>query len=308
MTSRLLSRRGFTLIELLLSLIVSSIIGTALVKMVLSQGRFMDQQEAWRQARSVSRSGINRLFSDLRAVENGSSAVAANRGLEAAVAGGQDFTIRVPYAFGILCGYAANVYTVSLLPVDANMYAESGYSGFAVRNKAGVYTYSTSGTLTPGGTPGLCLTGLYDQINTVASINGSPIGTIVNVTRNAGAFTPQQPDRGSIVFLYRRIRYEFKASDALPGRIGLWRTRLDAPNSVANPNTEELAAPFDVSARVNFYVGNNAVAQAALPADLSTVRGLELVLNGASDRAASGTAAPKVATMTTSVFFENRPD
>jgi prepilin-type N-terminal cleavage/methylation domain-containing protein len=310
MTSRLLSRRGFTLIELLLSLIVSSIIGTALVKMVLSQGRFMDQQEAWRQARSVSRSGINRLFSDLRAVENGSSAVAANRGLEAAVAGGQDFTIRVPYAFGILCGQVpmTNVYTVSLLPVDANMYAELGYSGFAVRNKLGVYNYSNSNTLIPSTTPGLCLTGLYDQINTVAPINGSPTGTIVNVTRNAGAFTPQQPDRGSIVFLYRRIRYEFKASVALPGRIGLWRTRLDAPNSVATPNTEELAAPFDVSARVNFYVGNNAVAQAAVPADLSTVRGLELVLNGASDRAASGTAAPKVATMTTSVFFENRPD
>jgi prepilin-type N-terminal cleavage/methylation domain-containing protein len=303
MTSRWLSRRGFTLVELLLSLIVSSIIGTALVRMVLSQARFMDQQEAWRQARSVSRSGINRLFSDLRAVENGSSAVAANRGLEAAVAGGQDFTIRVPYAFGILCGSAANVYTVSLLPVDANMYAETGYSGFALRNKLGVYTYSTSGTLTAGGTPGLCLTGLYDQINTVASINGSPTGTIVNVTRNAGAFLPA-PDRGSVVFLYRRIRYEFKASAAMPGRTGLWRTRLDAPN----PNTEELAAPFDVSARVNFYVNNNAVAQAALPADLSTVRGLELVLNGASDRAASGTAAPKVATMTTSVFFENRPD
>ena len=302
-TSRWLSRRGFTLVELLLSLIVSSIIGTALVRMVLSQGRFMDQQEAWRQARSVSRSGINRLFSDLRAVENGSSTVAANRGLEAAVAGGQDFTIRVPFAFGILCGSAGNVYTISLLPVDANMYAEPGYSGFALRNKAGVYTYSTSNTLVAG-TAALCLTGLYDQINTVASINGSPTGTIVNVTRNAGAFA-LPPDRGSIVFLYRRIRYEFKASVALPGRIGLWRTRLDA----AGPNnTEELAAPFDATARVNFYVNNNAVAQAALPADLSTVRGLELVLNGASDRAASGTAAPKVATLTTSVFFENRPD
>jgi prepilin-type N-terminal cleavage/methylation domain-containing protein len=300
-------RRGFTLVELLLSLIVSSIIGTALVRMVLSQGRFMDQQEAWRQARSVSRSGINRLFSDLRAVENGSSAVAANRGLEAAVAGGQDFTIRVPYAFGILCGAAANVYTVSLLPVDANMYAEPGYSGFALRNKLGVYTYSASAAPPVAGTAALCLTGLYDQINTVASINGSPAGSIVNIVRNAGAFIPA-PDRGSIVFLYRRIRYEFKASVALPGRIGLWRTRLDAPNSVATPNTEELAAPFDASARVNFYVNNNATAQAALPADLSTVRGLELVLNGASDRAASGTAAPKVATMTTSVFFENRPD
>ncbi len=297
------ARRGFTLVELLLSLIVSAIIGTALVRMVLSQGRFMDQQEAWRQARSVSRSGINRLLSDLRAVENGSNPAAGNWGLEAAAAGGQDFTVRVPYAFGILCGNAMSVYTVSLLPVDATMYAEAGHSGFAVRSRTGSYTYHGS-QLPVGPTPGLCLTGLYDEVKTVPALNGSPAGTIVNVQRTAAGAIIPAPDRGSIVLLYRRIRYEFKASDAMPGRIGLFRTRINAPN----PNTEELAAPFDASARVNFYVGNNPVAQAAVPADLSTVRGLELILNGASDRAASGTAAPKVANITTSVFFENRPD
>jgi prepilin-type N-terminal cleavage/methylation domain-containing protein len=296
------ARRGFTLVELLLSLVVSAIIGTALVRMVLSQGRFMDQQEAWRQARSVSRSGINRLLSDLRAVENGSTALALG-GLEAAAAGGQDFTVRVPYAFGLLCGSAANVYTFSLLPVDATMFAETGYSGFGLRNKNGVYSYSASNVIVAGGTPALCLTGLYDQINTVPAMNGSPAGSIVNVTRNAGTIFPA-PDRGSIAFLYRRVRYEFKASVALPGRIGLWRTRLDAGGT----NTEELAAPFDATARVNFYVGNNAAAQAAVPADLTTVRGFELILNGSSDRAPIGSAAPKTANLTTSVFFENRPD
>lgn len=296
-----LARRGFTLVELLLSLIVSAIIGTALIRMVLSQGRFMDQQEAWRQARSVSRSGINRLLSDLRAVENGSNPVAGNWGLEAAAAGGQDFTIRVPYAFGILCGFAGgNTYIVSLLPVDATMMAEPGFSGFALRSKTGVYTYHPS-NLTLAAPTALCSTGLYDQIHSVPALNGSPAGTVVAVARLAGAFGIA-PDRGSIVFLYRRIRYEFKASAAMPGRIGLWRTKLNGGD------TEELAAPFDATARVNFYVNNVTPAQAAVPADLSTVRGLELILNGASDRAASGTAAPKVANITTSVFFENRPD
>jgi prepilin-type N-terminal cleavage/methylation domain-containing protein len=303
MTSSWHARRGFTLVELLLSLIVSAIIGTALVRMVLSQGRFMDQQEAWRQARSVSRSGINRLLSDLRAVENGSTPLALG-GLEAAAAGGQDFTVRVPYAFGILCGNAMSVYTVSLLPVDATMFAETGHSGFAVRNKNGVYAYHGSQLPVIGGTPALCLTGLYDQINTVPAMNGSPAGTTVNVQRTAAGAIMPAPDRGSIVFLYRRVRYEFKASAALPGRIGLWRTRLDAGGA----NSEELATPFDATARVNFYVGNNAAAQAAVPADLTTVRGLELILNGSSDRAPVGSAAPKTANITTSVFFENRPD
>jgi len=286
-------RRGFTLVELLISLIVAAIIGSALVRMTLSQARFMDQQEAWREARSVSRGGINRLLSDLRAVE-------ASGGLRAAAAGGQDFTIRVPYAFGILCGINASIYTVSLLPVDATMYAESGYTGFAVRGSNGTYTYHDSNMLPVAGTPGYCLNGLYDSITTLPAFNGSPAGTRVNIVRTAGAILPP-PARGSIIYLYRDIRYEFKASVAIPGRIGLWRTK------VTGGETEELAAPFDATARVNFYNLNATPAQAAVPT-LADVRGLELVLNGMSERTPGGSAAPKTANMTTSVFFENRPD
>lgn len=298
MTSGSLTRRGFTLVELLISMIVTAIIGAALVRMVLSQARFMDQQEAWREARSVSRGGINRLLSDLRAVEAGVGV--GTGGLRAAAAGGQDFRVRVPYAFGVLCGMAANVYTVSLLPVDSTMFAQSGYTGFALRNKAGVYTYHASNLLNVAGTVALCLNGVYDSIHTVPTLNGSPAGKVVNLTRTAGAILPA-PDRGSIVYLYRDIRYEFKASTVIPGRTGLWRTM------VSGGATEELAAPFDATARVNFYNLDAVPAQAAVP-PLENVRGLELRLNGMSERTPAGSAAPKTANMTTSVFFENRPD
>jgi len=294
MTSGSLGRRGFTLVELLISMIVTAIIGAALVRMVLSQARFMDQQEAWREARSVSRGGINRLLSDLRAVE-------ASGGMVAAAGGGQDFTVRVPYAFGVLCGIAANVYSVSLLPVDSTMFAEPGYTGFAVRSNAtGAYSYHPSNVLNLAGTTALCLNGLYDSIHTVPALNGSPAGRVVNVTRTAGAIMPA-PLRGSVVYLYRHVRYEFKASVAVPGRTGLWRTM------VTGGATEELAAPFDATARVNFYNLNVTPAQSAVPT-LTDVRGLELLLNGMSERTPSGSAAPKTANMTTSVFFENRPD
>ena len=109
------------------------------------------------------------------------------------------------------------------------------------------------------------------------------------------------PSRGSIVYLYRDIRYEFKASVAIPGRTALWRTR------VSGDATEELVAPFDATARVNFYNLDVVPAQSAVPA-LVNMRGLELLLNGMSERTPSGSAAPKTANMTTSVFFENRPD
>ncbi len=300
MINRSLARKGFTLVELLLSLIVTAIVGAALIRMVLSQAQFMDQQEAWRAARSVSRSGINRLLSDLRAVE-------ATQGLEAAAAGGEDITVRVPYAFGVICRTTANLTTVSLLPVDATMFAAPGYSGFAWRNAAGVYTY-VPGTALPviPGTTTDCDGALPAPfgITTLGSINGSPAGQVANLAHAAALPTapPNGALVGSIVFMYRRVRYEFKNSAILPGRIGLWRTL------VSTGGTEELVAPFANTARFNFYRLNNTVSEMAVPAQLGEVRGLELVLDGMSERAPSGTAAPKTTNVRTSVFFENRPD
>jgi prepilin-type N-terminal cleavage/methylation domain-containing protein len=289
MTVRSLVRRGFTLVELLLSLVVTAIVGAALVRMVVSQARFMDQQEAWRGARSVARGGINRLLSDMRAVE-------AVGGLEAAAVGGQDFTARVPYAFGVVCLSTGTVTTVSLLPVDSAMYGAPGFSGFAVRDKNGVYSYQTVGVAIGAGVAGNCA-GAW-PILTLPSINGSPAGQIINLTHGAIPI----PDPGSVVFLFRRIRYEFKNSIALPGRTGLFRTMVNGGD------TEELATPFAATARVNFYVLNSATAQSAVPATLSDVRGLELRLDGMSERTPGGSPAPKTANMTTSVFFENRLD
>ena len=76
---------------------------------------------------------------------------------------------------------------------------------------------------------------------------------------------------------------------------------------VSGGNTEELAAPFDATARVNFY-NLDAIPRRRRFRTLGNIRGLELRLNGSSERTPAGSAAPKTANMTTSVFFENRPD
>jgi len=291
------TRRGFTLIELLISLIVSAIVGGALVRMVLSQARFMDQQEAYRGARSTARGGLNRLLSDLRAVE-------ATGGLEAAAAGGQDFTIRVPYAFGIMCSTTGALTTLSLLPVDSAMFAAPGFSGFAWRNSAtGAYTYQTAAvSLTTPGTLLNCTAAVPVPITTLPSISGSPAGQTINVGGAVPLVAAGGPPVGSIFFLFRRVRYQFKASTALPGRTGLFRTML------SGGATEEIATPFANTARVNFYVLNATPAQSAVPGTLGNTRGLELVLDGMSERTPGGSAAPKTASVKTSVFFENRPD
>jgi hypothetical protein len=139
-------------------------------------------------------------------------------------------------------------------------------------------------------------------ITTLPSINGSPAGQTVNVGGAVPLVAAGGPPVGSIFFLFRRVRYEFKASTALPGRTGLFRTML------SGGATEEIATPFANTARVNFYVLNAATAQSAVPGTLSQTRGLELKLDGMSERTPGGSAAPKTASVTTSVFFENRPD
>lgn len=289
MTGQPRTNSGFTLVELLVALVITSIVGASLVRMLVDQTRFIDHQEAWRSARSVSRSSLNRVLSDLRTVE-------AVGGMESAVAGGKDFTVRVPYAFGVICSATATAATATLMPVDSAMFSAPGFSGFAWRNNAGVYTYVTAGAaLNTAGTAANC-TG--PNIATVAAFNGSPAGRVVDL---GGTLAPVPPV-GSIVFLFRRVRYEFKASVALPGSTGLWRT------VVTTGATEEIATPFDASARVRFYVLNGAVAQAAVPAPLSDVRGLEFALDGLSESTPRGSAGPMKSELTTSIFFENRPD
>lgn len=281
--------RGFTVIELLITVVVLGVVGAGLVQMVLSQGRFMDHQEAARSSRAVSRGSLNRLFAELRSIE-------AVGGVEAAAAGGKDFTLRVPYAWGIMCATAGGVTTLSLLPVDSLTYASPGVSGFAWRDASGGYQYVTTAVGLTGVAQTVCNTA---NVLTLPSINGSPAGRTVTV---AGLVTPPVPPVGTIFFLFQRVRYEFKASAMMPGRVGLWRTL------VTTGTTEELAAPMDTTARIRFYVDDNPTPQTAVPASLSSIRGLEFQLDGQSDRTPYGSSGPTTTWLNTSIFFTNRPD
>ncbi len=134
---------------------------------------------------------------------------------------------------------------------------------------------------------------------------GSQIQTLTAANAKVIKLAPQLSDTASVgtpVFLYRTIQYRFKSSDAVPGTQGLFRTVM------ATGASEELSAPYDGSARFRFFVGSSTVAQPNPPNDLSTLRGLELVLNGMSERTPSGSMEKYKAPFTTAVFFKNRLD
>jgi hypothetical protein len=115
---------------------------------------------------------------------------------------------------------------------------------------------------------------------------------------------PANGGLGTPVFLYSKVRYEFKASMAVPGKIGLYRTEI--PTS-GPEETEELVAPFANTARWKFFsVNGGSVATDNPPANLGDVRGLELHLDGTSEYIAPGQLSTENAPFTTAVFFKNR--
>ena len=280
------ARRGFTIIELLVGIVLFAIVGALFTRLLTVQGRFFDRQGMGNAARNVSRASLNRVVSDFRMIEATGGVIAASS---------TSLTIRIPFAIGVMCANDAGSTVLSLLPVDSTTYANAGFYGYAWRNfNTGVYSYVES--------PATEVLGDAAAIATCTGVNITTVtnGKVVRVTPvlpvNAGLGTP--------VFLYSKVRYEFKASAAVPGKLGLYRTTI-APNG-ALPS-EELVAPFANTASWKFFtVNGGSVALVNPPANLADIRGLELHLDGISENIAPGQVTNETAPFTTAVFFKNR--
>jgi prepilin-type N-terminal cleavage/methylation domain-containing protein len=281
------SQRGMTLPELMVAMVIMAIIGAALVKLLVVQNRFFDHQTSLRSARSVSRGAVNMILSDLRMVD-ASGGVGDTLGIVAAAA--RNITVRVPYAMGVVCNVGASV-TVTMVPLDTLMLNTAAFSGYAWRDTVnGKYHFIESGATVTTSTPANCAAG-FTTLTGARVVSLSPLP----VAGTVGTVSLGQP-----VMLHQQIRYELKASVTYPGQYGLWRTLLKT--SLA----EEVAAPFDTSAVFKFYVNNVDTSQAAVPAQLSTIRGLEFVFNAMSERTAQGRSKRQQVRTTTAVFFKNR--
>ena len=272
------SRAGFTLAEVLVALVLTAVIGAAVTGAFVSQAKFFDQQEKVSFARGVSRGALNMMMSELRMIERTGGIPTAT------VPTNSSLTVRVPYAMGIVCDSTSTL-TVLRLPADPSMLAQPGFGGYAWRSSAGVYTYVEGGGTPSNGTGSMC---------TAASINTSGFVSTAIISLSPGAPAPP----GQPVLLYRIVTYEFKASTAVPGKIGLWRT-------VKGETGEELVAPFDTTAKFRFFVNDAATAQAAAPSPVSHITGIELTLDGISERPESNGTFRSVP-FRTSVFFRNR--
>jgi prepilin-type N-terminal cleavage/methylation domain-containing protein len=278
-------RSGYSLPEVLVAVVLLGVIGGALTKLIVSQMRFFDNVTTTRSARSVARSAMHVILSDLRMVQGDGG------GVTAAAADGSSITVNVPYTFGVLCGSTVALSTVSMMPTDSAVLANARYAGYAVRTSAGAYAAPVPSGVAPVN-PGTTATCTANNIKTL-TINGRA-GLILDVVPTIPTATYPS---GSSVYFYQSITYRFAASTIFPGKIGLWRT-------VAGGTDEELMGPFASSARFNFYTSGSDASTTTLPA-LDDIRGLDLVLTAISSRTPAGQTAPSQSQMVTSVFFKN---
>ncbi|MEO5588003.1 MAG: hypothetical protein ABIS03_00350 [Gemmatimonadaceae bacterium] len=270
------------MVELLIGMVILAIVGMALTRTLRSQARYFDHQKTSNLARAVSRGPLNRVVSDLRMVE-------ARGGMVSASA--TQVTVRVPFAMGVVCGPGPNnAWThISLLPLDSAVYWAPGYSGYAWRGGDGVYTYKEDNKTKDVGDLTICNNAKIASL----TAQGARIVRITPVLPSAASY-------GTPVFLYRIIKYSFGPSTLVSGGTGLFRTRVE------DNYVEELSAPYDATARFKFFVGSALVPQDLPPADLSTLRGLELNMTGLSERAPAGDTQKQKAPFITAVFFKNR--
>lgn len=287
-------RRGFTLLEMLIALTIVAVIGAVATKLLASQSRFFDSQTNRRAARSVARSAMNVMLSDLRMVQD-------SGGVDSVSSDGKTIRLIVPYRFGIYCGSGGgNSYTFSMLPVDSAVAAMAVYGGYAFRDSAtGRYTTVTppspqsSNAVTNSSNSSLCTGGSY-PIRTL-TINGRS-SRIIDVTPSV---TPG-PKVGTAVYLWQMVTYTFAPSSSFVGSIGLWRNLRSNSTDVKS----ELMAPFDTSARFRFYVTGQDTSLLTPPSK-DKIRGLDVVLNSKSPRADAASKANGTSKVTTSVFFKN---
>lgn len=288
------ARRGFSLPELLISMVMVGMIGLVLTRLIVNESRTNNRQVLQRGARGVSRGALNIMMAELRMAEQSTAFSAVTAG-NAPAPSGTSLAVNVPWAIGVRCTPTEAL----MMPTDSLI----GWIGRQYNRGVGVrdassdeYDIMTNIAVTPHGNTALC---------NVAGINASGAGAMPGMTPFTVA-SAMGGGLGTPVMFYYQVRYTFKASTSVPGRIGLFRQVFSWSGSEPE---EELVAPFNAGSGFQYYRGTNRMpgaAPAPTEANLRDISGVQLNLIGESERNAQGRANPEAANLSTAIFFRNR--
>lgn len=281
------ARPGFSLAELLIALTLTAVIGAAVTSLFVTQNRFFDAQQKLGSARELSRSALNVALSELRMIDRDSGVVFATP---------SQITLRVPFAMGIVCSADLASVTALLAPVPDEIFENrlESYGGYMIRP---FYHAADSGRYTR--VPAVpMVSAVVDGAPTECTNRGIQPDS-VSSSRLVKRLTPGAvAQTGWPIVLYGNVTYSFMAVPGYADRLALVRT--------AGTVTDTLVAPFASTARFRFHHGvMDGEAADDPPANLALLDGIELVLDGLSERPNSDGGYTTVP-LRTSVFFQNR--
>lgn len=291
MRKPLRTRRGFSLVEIITALVILSILGVAMTKVLLSQTRNYQYDTGGRRSRTAARSAMNILITDLRMTQD-------NGGVQYVDATDhRRIDVRVPIGFGVVCTTSGTSLIMALAPVDSFQYASMKFGGYGVRDATtGIYSYVAGGSISSADAS-QCHGSPKIYADTVTM--GGRQGKVVQVTGTV----PPGTVAGSMAMIWQTVRYQFDTSKVYAKRAGLFRIVTGS----ASADTNELIAPFSWSARFKYYTTMNPkdTAKATSPADLNTIRGVQIYLAAEAGDTVPGRTGPKKSPLTTAVFFKN---
>lgn len=278
-----MSRRAFTIVEVLVAITLMGLVGVTMARMLLVNSRYASRQNAMLDSRQAARAALNQMAAELRMVLDSGVLAASAKSVQ----------VRIPYASGMACeNTSLSAIIASLSPPDSLLYAQALAWGITWRDTTGYYTNTNTKVLSV--TVAAASTAADSAKCTVDGIRVVPGGKLVKISNLS-----KLPPGGTILFLFNTVTYSFANSTMFPGRTGLYRLQTNGVNT-------ELVAPFDTSAGFGFATGPTLAISSTAPANLGSIRGLELKLIGASINTPIGASAPQKFDLRTTVLFLNR--
>ncbi len=283
--------RGFSLVELLVAMVIGAVIGTAMIRVLLTQNMFIREQRSWSESRIVATSSLGLLQSEMRMAE-------VRRDLSTGItqATATVFEFYMPVAFGVACGTStALIQPYDSLRLTLSQYGGKQFDGYATRQATGAYNYypqSGSSWLTIPSSS-------YSECQNAPAMAVLPSLTPVKLA--SGSWSGYLA-RGNALMFFDKVRYRIAASQTYSGKLALYRKF----GAAAAPDSVEIVAPLDTGARFRYYIGNSDdVPEDTVPTNLTRIRGLQIALPGMSQNTTGFQTTRDVTRLVTSIFFRN---
>ncbi|MFV1988235.1 MAG: PilW family protein [Gemmatimonadota bacterium] len=249
-----MSRNGFTLLEVLITIVVSGVLGGALMTLVVGQQRFYSRSDNELLAQQNIRAAVDLMGTELRIAGADDIILATSDSIVAR------FDILRAVICDTLGGGEANIFVYDSIPA-VNLPSSFRGTAFSPPYDS-AFVYGDS--FTPGSTASA--TARTNCMANGADPNGTASTAQFRGTTGWAAEYGVTPPRGSLVRWYGALTYGFRASVSDSGFDAIWR------------NGQELVTPFETGAAFKYVMADGTVVNSVTGANLANIRVIRVVV------------------------------